>query len=131
MARTAEDIRPPEATTREPPATPSTSPTAVLGWAGVVVAVVAAAVLAVVTLTADSDNKPIGHPGLAEHGSIRAIEGSVEDSVRSPGSPVAAAHRGLAEHGSIRAIEGSVEDSADSRNRSDSSPGPGAHAGAE
>jgi hypothetical protein len=96
-----------------------------------VVAVVAAAVLAVVTLTADSDNKPIGHPGLAEHGSIRAIEGSVEDSVRSPGSPVAAAHRGLAEHGSIVAIEGSVEDSADSRNRSDSSPGPGAHAGAE
>jgi hypothetical protein len=108
MARTVQDIKSPEAPPQEPPRTTSRRSRSVLGWAGVVVAVVAAAVLAVVTLTPDGENKPIGHPGLAEHGSIRAIEGSVEES--RDRSPAAGAHSGLAEYGSITAIEGSAPD---------------------
>jgi hypothetical protein len=115
MAQTIREIEAPGAPPREPPSTRSTSARTVLGWAGVVAAVGAAATLAVVTLTADSDNKPSNHSLIVEHGSIRAIEGSVEDSVRSPDasgtSPVVGAHPGLVEHGSISAIEGSVEDS--------------------
>jgi hypothetical protein len=39
---------------------------------------------------------PGAHSGLAEHGSIRSIEGSVEDNVADPLTP--GAHSGLAEH---------------------------------
>jgi hypothetical protein len=133
MARTVQDIKSPETPTPGSPRAPSTSLRPVVGWAGVVVAVVAAAVLAAITLTPSDDHKPIDHPGLAEHGSIRAIEGSVEDSVLSLGRldspPAARVHPGPAEHSSIRAIEGSVEDSARSRGGSDHSPVTGAHSG--
>ena len=95
--------------------------------------------LAVVTLTGGDETDPVtgAHSGLIEHGSIRSIEGSVEDHVargrlapdeyppnyyphgfdygsvgdRVAGGLVASdAPPGLAEHGSVRSIEGSVED---------------------
>jgi hypothetical protein len=80
----------------------------VLTWAAVLAAIAAAVALAVVTLTG-GDASPVtdAHSGLIEHGSIRSIEGSVEDTV---GPQVPDAHSGLVEHGSIRSIEGSVED---------------------
>jgi hypothetical protein len=115
MARTVQEVKSPEAPPQEPPRTTSHRFRRVLGWAGVVVAVVAAAALAVITLIPASYKKPIAHPGLAEHGSIRAIEGSVEDF--GDRSPVAGAHSGLAEHGSITALEGSAPD-----NRSTAEP---------
>jgi hypothetical protein len=97
-------------------AAPGTDPTdrqrsrpRVLIWSCVLAASAAAAVLTVAVLTGgDEDPAPAGtNSGLIEHGSIRSIEGSVED--RSDAS-TAAAVSGLAEHGSIRSIEGSVED---------------------
>lgn len=54
-----------------------------LGWAGVLAAIAAAVTLAAVALTGgDDDTNPVvgAHTGLVEHGSIRSIEGSVEDS---------------------------------------------------
>jgi hypothetical protein len=113
---------------------------AALSWAAVLAAFAAAVALAVVTLTGSDDTNPVtgDHSGLIEHGSIRSIEGSVEDSLVARGrlapdeyapndyphgfdygsvedrvadGPVASdAPPGLAEHGSIRSIEGSVED---------------------
>jgi hypothetical protein len=111
------------------PRVPSSTRPAGLGWAAVVAACAAAAALAFVTLRgADDDRMPdttpvVGaHQGINERGSIRAIEGSVEDSlpVRDPATletmpdtrPAPGAHSGLADRGSIRAIEGSVEDTA-------------------
>jgi hypothetical protein len=84
----------------------------VLTWAAVLAALAAAIALAVVTLTGGDDTSRVtgAHTGLIEHGSIRAHEGSVEDSVDPS---VTDAHTGLVEHGSIRSIEGSVEDSVD------------------
>jgi hypothetical protein len=112
-----------------------------LSWAGVLAAVAASATLAVVTLTGNDDTNPnIGaHTGLIEHGSIRSIEGSVEDNQGARSQPAPGdyppnyyphgydygaaddaaaggtappvAHSGLAEHGSVRSSEGSVEDS--------------------
>jgi hypothetical protein len=83
-----------------------------LTWAGVLAAIAAAVALAVVTLTGGHDDTtPIigAHTGQIEHGSIRSIEGSVEDSVVDP--LAGGDDTGLIEHGSIRSIEGSVEDS--------------------
>jgi hypothetical protein len=94
-----------------------------LTWAAVLAAFAATVALAVVTLTGGDDTNPVtgAHSGLIEHGSIRSIEGSVEDSLVDPLAP--GAHSGLAEHGSIRSIEGSVEDSV-------ADPlAPGAHSG--
>ena len=82
----------------------------VLTWAGVLAAGAAAVALAVVTLTGGhGDTNPnIGaHTGLIEHGSIRSIEGSVEDTVTDP--LASGDHTGLIEHGSISSIEGSVD----------------------
>jgi hypothetical protein len=69
-----------------------------LTWAAVLAAFVAAVALAVVTLTGGDDTNPVtgAHSGLAEHGSIRSIEGSVEDNVADRLTP--GAHSGLAEH---------------------------------
>ena len=81
---------------------------AALTWAAILVAGVVAAALAAATLLGGDATAPTGgaHTGIAEHGSIRAIEGSVEDTVDPAATGV---HAGLADHGSIRAIEGSVE----------------------
>jgi hypothetical protein len=152
MAQTIREIEAPGAPPREPPSTRSTSARTVLGWAGVVAAVGAAATLAVVTLTGDSDSRPTNHSLIVEHGSIRAIEGSVEDTVRSPDrsdpSAFVGTHPLVVEYGSISAIEGSVEDSsavvgahplvveygsirAIEGSVEDSSPDAGAHPGGE
>jgi hypothetical protein len=61
----------------------------VFTWAAVLAALTAAIARAVVTLTGGDDAGPLtgAHTGFIEHGSIRSIEGSVEDSVA--GGPVA------------------------------------------
>jgi hypothetical protein len=81
---------------------------AALTWAAILVAGVLAAALAAVTLLGGDATAPTGgaHTEIVEHGSIRAIEGSVEETVDPAATGV---HTGLVEHGSIRAIEGSVE----------------------
>jgi hypothetical protein len=110
MARTVEDIQ----AARQPGAArpaPARRRQPILGWICVAVAVAAVATLAfVVILPTDREAKPIGQPLIAEHGSIRASEGSVEDAQDRRVPPQT--HVIIAEHGSIRAIEGSVEDSA-------------------
>jgi hypothetical protein len=80
-------------------------------WAAVLAAIAAAVALAVATLTGGDDTSPVtgAHTGLIEHGSIRSIEGAVEDGLVDPSA--AHANAGFAEHGSIRSNEGSVEDS--------------------
>jgi hypothetical protein len=113
-----------------------------LSWAGVLAAIAAAVTLAVLTLTGghDDTNPVVGaHNGLIEHGSIRSIEGSVEDNQGARSQPTPGhyppnyyphgydygaaddaatggtvppvAPSGLTEHGSVRSSEGSVEDS--------------------
>lgn len=77
-----------------------------LGWGAVAAGVLAAGALAVATLWGGGSDAPDtvpAHPGIIEHGSPRAIEGSVEDSPAVPAGP------GIAEHGSPRAIDGTVE----------------------
>jgi hypothetical protein len=113
MASTAQDTRSPVATPREPSPTRLSRRPPLLGWVAAVAALAAAAALAVVTLTGDSDERPIGQPLIAEHGSIRSIEGSVEDTIDPPAS--SQGHAGIVEHGSIRAHEGSVEDAVEQR----------------
>lgn len=86
-----------------------------LGWAGVVASLAAAATLAVVVLAggddaADTNLVPGAHSGLIEHGSIRSIEGTVEDAGPVPGG------EGVLEHGSVRSIEGTVEGTAPAGN---------------
>jgi hypothetical protein len=85
-----------------------------LGWAAVVASLVAAAALAVVVLAgtdnaSETDPVPGVHSGLIEHGSIRSIEGSVEDASALAGPD------GSSDHGSIRSIEGTVETTAPAR----------------
>jgi hypothetical protein len=111
MANTTQDIELREGSRREPASGRFASVRTVLVGSGAVATVAGAAVLAFVTLRGADENKPVGQPLIAEHGSIRANEGAVEDSAggdanRPFGHPL------LAEHGSIRASEGAVEDSA-------------------
>jgi hypothetical protein len=90
-----------------------------LGWAALVAAVTVAAGLAFVTFTGgdDPDTTSVpAHASVVEHGSIRSIEGSVEDTVPAPDASATdptttSGHSSLVEHGSIRSIEGTVEDS--------------------
>jgi hypothetical protein len=124
MARTAQDIKLPGAPTPEPPPTPSTPPRTVLGWAGVVAALIAAAVLAIVTLTANGENVEVSRGSdqhlynlAAEIEAISAVEGSdvhlynqaaeIEASSAVEGSDVHLYNQAaeIAEHGSLRAIE--------------------------
>jgi hypothetical protein len=79
MASTTQDIELPEAPRAEPPAARSHPLRTVVIGAGAVAAIAAAAALAAVTLRGGDENKPVGHPLIAEHGSIRAHEGTVED----------------------------------------------------
>jgi Transposase len=87
-----------------------------LTWVGVLAAAAAAVALVVVALSGRDDGTTTAvvgaHRSLTQHGSIRSIEGSVEDTVdpRATG-----ANAGFTEHGSIRSIEGSVEDTIDAR----------------
>jgi hypothetical protein len=83
MARTTQDIELPEAPSREPVSGRSASVRTVLVGAGAIAAVAGVAVLATVTLRGGDEDKPIRQPLIAEHGSIHANEGAVEDSARS------------------------------------------------
>jgi hypothetical protein len=116
-------------------------PSGLLSWAAILAAIAAAVTLAVVALTGgDDDTNPVvgAHTGLIEHGSIRSIEGSVEDTGATRGQPAPDEYppnyyphgydygaadnpaaggtvpsdgpKGLAERGSVRSSEGSVED---------------------
>ena len=64
--------------------TPSRPGRRVVHRASILVGCSIAAVLAALTLDPANVNKPVGHPVMAEHGSIRSIEGSVEDA--TPGA---------------------------------------------
>jgi hypothetical protein len=110
MVHAVEAVRSPAAIPDEPSPVPSKNRPPVLGWVCAVAALGAAAALAVAALSGDSDAKPIGQPLIAEHGSVRSIEGSVEDAHDRPVPPQS--HAVIAERGSIRAIEGSVDDTA-------------------
>jgi hypothetical protein len=82
-----------------------------LTWVGVFAAAAATVALVVVALSGRDDattTAVVGaHTGLTESGSIRSIEGSVEDTVNPRAT---GANAGFTESGSIRSIEGSVED---------------------
>lgn len=101
----------PTTTTTLPEARSTESPSrghrrrALLGWGAVGVACLAVGALAVATLSGDGDAPPVpAHSGIIQHGSPRAIEGSVEDVATVSAGP------GIIENGSPRAIDGSVED---------------------
>ena len=80
------------------PPKPRTSFRAIVGWAAVVAALVAAGLLALLVVNNDSGASRTDLPGIAENGSIRAIEH--RDEVRRE-----AASQTVAEQGSIRAVE--------------------------
>jgi len=80
------------------PPKPRTSFRAIVGWAAVVAALVAAGLLALLVVNNDSGASRTDLPGIAENGSIRAIEH--RDEVRR-----VAASQTVAEQGSIRAVE--------------------------
>ena len=80
------------------PPKPRTGFRAIVGWAAVVAALVAAGLLALLVVNNDSGASRTDLPGIAENGSIRAIEH--RDEVRRE-----AASQTVAEQGSIRAVE--------------------------
>jgi len=92
------------------PPKPPIGPGAIVGWAAVLVALAAAGLLVLLVVSNNSGPSRTALPGIAENGSVRAIDH--RDELRAQAaSPTEASQEnaqqvaGIAENGSVRAIE--------------------------